>query len=72
MTHTPSPMAFLNQVLEQPSNERPFWVFPVGYPVADCVVPELKRKGLDEVLIVFDQPTEQRRDQSYSMNKTLG
>lgn len=51
LTHTPSPMAFLSQVLERPDNERPFCLFPIGYPAPDCVVPDLRRKSLDEVLV---------------------
>lgn len=49
LTHTPSPMAFLTKLLGRPENERPFCMFPIGYPAADCVVPDLKRKPLDEV-----------------------
>jgi len=54
LTHTPSPMKFLSEVLERPSNERPFLLVPVGYPTEDCEVPEaaLSRKPLDEVMIV--------------------
>ncbi len=51
LTHTPSPMAFLSRVLGRPRNERPFVLFPVGYPAGDCVVPALERKPLDEVLV---------------------
>jgi nitroreductase len=50
LTHTPSPMAFLTRLLERPANEKPFIVFPVGYPAEDCIVPDLPRKRLDEVL----------------------
>jgi len=50
VTHTPSPMAFLSKVLGRPKNERPFALFPVGYPAGGCVVPDLERKGLDEVV----------------------
>lgn len=49
LTHTPSPMGFLSEILGRPANERPFLLFPVGYPAADAVVPDLKRKGLDEI-----------------------
>ena len=49
LTHTPSPMAFLTKVLGRPDNERPFVLFPIGYPVAGTKVPDLRRKGLDEV-----------------------
>ncbi len=51
LTHTPSPMAFLSRVLGRPRNERPFVLFPVGYPAADCVVPALERKPLSDVLV---------------------
>lgn len=50
LTHTPSPMAFLSKLLERPSNEKPFIVFPVGYPSEDCIVPGLERKPLDQVI----------------------
>ena len=39
LTHTPSPMAFLTKLLGRPENERPFCMFPIGYPADDCVVP---------------------------------
>jgi iodotyrosine deiodinase len=51
LTHTPSPMRFLNSILERPDNERPFVLMPVGYPAEGCVVPDLARKPLDEVLV---------------------
>jgi len=51
LTHTPSPMGFLSEVLERPANERPYMLIPVGYPAPDCKVPDLRRKGLDEVLV---------------------
>lgn len=51
LTHTPSPMRFLSEILERPSNERPYLLLPVGYPADDCEVPDLKRKALDEVLV---------------------
>lgn len=50
LTHTPSPMAFLTKLLGRPANERPFCMFPIGYPAEDCVVPDLRRKDLDEVM----------------------
>jgi len=52
LTHTPSPMAFLRDVLGRPEHERPFVLFPIGYPVDGCLVPDLRRKTLDEVLTV--------------------
>jgi len=51
LTHTPSPMAFLTRLLGRPDNERPFCMFPIGYPAEDCVVPDLRRKPLDEVMV---------------------
>lgn len=51
LTHTPSPMAFLSRILERPENERPFVLFPIGYPAADCRVPDLRRKPLEEVAV---------------------
>lgn len=51
LTHTPSPMAFLTKLLERPENERPFCMFPIGYPSDDCVVPDLERKPLDDVMV---------------------
>ncbi|MCP4966311.1 MAG: nitroreductase family protein [bacterium] len=52
LTHTPSPMAFLTRILNRPENERPFALFPVGFPVPGCTVPDLTRKSRDDVLIV--------------------
>lgn len=51
LTHTPSPMRFLREVLGRPENEKAFAVIPVGYPAQDCQVPGLVRKSLDQVLI---------------------
>ncbi len=57
LTHTPSPMAFLTKVLGRPDNERPFVLFPIGYPMPGVQVPDLARKPLDEVrVIVGDLP----------------
>jgi iodotyrosine deiodinase len=49
LTHTPSPMAFLNQILERPANERPFLVLVVGYPAEGTTVPAISKKSLDEI-----------------------
>lgn len=49
LTHTPSPMNFLSKVLNRPDNEKPFLLIPVGYAADECWVPDLKRKGLDEI-----------------------
>ncbi|MEM8905585.1 MAG: nitroreductase family protein [Actinomycetota bacterium] len=57
LTHTPSPMAFLTRLLGRPANERPFVLFPVGYPAEGALVPDLTRKSLDEVReLVGDVP----------------
>lgn len=52
LTHTPSPMGFLSEILERPRNERPFLLIPVGYPAADATVPEITRKPFDEVRVL--------------------
>ena len=54
LTHTPSPMGFLNEVLDRPKNERAYLLIPVGYPGDGCEVPAhaLDKKPLDEILIV--------------------
>jgi nitroreductase len=51
LTHTPSPMAFLNQILGRPRNERPYILFPIGYPAPDARVPALRRKSLAEIAL---------------------
>lgn len=53
LTHTPSPMGFLNEILDRPGNERPFLLLVAGYPEHDARVPDIKRKELDEVLSIF-------------------
>jgi nitroreductase len=52
LTHTPSPMRFLSRILKRPDYERPFLLLPVGYPADDCVVPDLNRKPLEEIMVV--------------------
>lgn len=49
LTHTPSPMGFLNQILRRPKRERPYLVLVVGYPADDAVVPEIRKKTLEEI-----------------------
>ena len=49
LTHTPSPMKFLNQILERPKNERPFLLLVVGYPAVDARVPDIVRKDLEAI-----------------------
>lgn len=51
LTHTPSPMNFLREVLGRPEHERPYMVIPMGYPAEDCTVPDLERKALDEISV---------------------
>ncbi len=48
LTHTPSPMGFLNELLDRPKRERPFLLLVVGYPAKDAMVPDIHRKTLDE------------------------
>lgn len=62
LTHTPSPMAFLTKILGRPDNERPFVLFPVGYPVDGCLVPDLRRKPLSDVMTVVEHPLDLGRD----------
>lgn len=52
LTHTPSPMKFLCEILNRPKYERPFLLIPVGYPADDCMVPDITRKPLNEVMVV--------------------
>ena len=54
LTHTPSPMNFLAKLLNRPSNERAFLLIPVGYPVENATVPDLTRKGKEEVIVHYD------------------
>jgi nitroreductase len=51
LTHTPSPMGFLNEILGRPSHEKPYLLIPVGYPAADAKVPDIARKPEKEFLI---------------------
>lgn len=53
LTHTPSPMRFLSELLHRPENERPAILFPIGYAADDATVPDLRRKALSEVLVEF-------------------
>jgi nitroreductase len=48
LTHAPSPMGFLKEILDRPANERPFLLIPVGYPAPGAEVPSLPKKQLDE------------------------
>ena len=51
LTHTPSPMHFLQKILNRPSNERPFVLIPVGYPAENVKVPNISRKPLDQIAV---------------------
>ena len=53
LTHTPSPMKFLQKALGRPKNEKAFLLLPLGYPSEDCKVPDLKRKNLSEISFWF-------------------
>ena len=54
LTHTPSPMNFLQKILNRPENERPFLLIPVGYPAENAEVPDLQRKSADEVIRFYE------------------
>jgi nitroreductase len=53
LTHTPSPMGFLNQILKRPKNERPFLLLVVGHPARDARVPDIKQKDMSEIMTEF-------------------
>ena len=53
LTHTPSPMNFLTEVLNRPSNERPFLLLPVGHAIDEVYVPDLERKSLKEMAVFY-------------------
>jgi nitroreductase len=52
LTHTPSPMGFLRETLDRPEHERPYVLIPVGYPATGCVVPDIRRKEIGEIMVV--------------------
>ena len=56
LTHTPSPMGFLRDILGRPKNEKPYILFPVGYPAPDAQVPDFGRKPLEEVSLWDPKP----------------
>jgi nitroreductase len=58
LTHTPSPMNFLAELLNRPENERAFLNIPVGWPAKDATVPNLFRKTLDEIRVVYADSSE--------------
>lgn len=52
VTHTPSPMGFLREILGRPKNEKPYVLIPVGYPSETCRVPDISKKPLHDVMLV--------------------
>ena len=54
LTHTPQPMRFLGRILKRPPEERPYILFPVGFPAPDCEVPTLSKKSVEDVASWFD------------------
>jgi nitroreductase len=53
LTHTPSPMGFLNEILQRPPNERAFLILVVGYPAAQAQVPNITKKSFDEFVTMI-------------------
>ncbi|MGI8654714.1 MAG: nitroreductase family protein [Pyrinomonadaceae bacterium] len=53
LTHTPSPMKFLSEILNRPKNEKAFVLIPVGYPAEDVRVPDIERKPLDQIMQII-------------------
>ena len=56
LTHTPQPMRFLGRILDRPDNEKPFILFPVGYPAPDCRVPAISKKTASDVSTWIEKP----------------
>jgi nitroreductase len=54
LTHTPSPMKFLNEILDRAKDERPFMILVAGYPVEGCTVPDISKKSLKEIATFID------------------
>ena len=53
LTHTPSPMNFLAELLNRPSNEKAFFLIPIGYAADDAMVPDIERKPIEEVMLKY-------------------
>jgi nitroreductase len=53
LTHTPSPMKFLSEILKRPDNERPFLLLPVGYAKEPVYVPDIKRKKIKDIAVFY-------------------
>jgi nitroreductase len=60
VTHTPSPMDFLQKILKRPENERPFLLIPVGYPADEAEVPAIERKPMKEVFVAYPGETPEK------------
>jgi iodotyrosine deiodinase len=54
LTHTPSPMNFLQEILKRPENERPFLLIPIGYPADEAEVPDIARKTIEDILVTYE------------------
>lgn len=54
LTHTPSPMKFLNGLLDRPDNERPFLILVVGYPDKDAMVPDITKKPIEDIAVFIE------------------
>ncbi|MCB9245072.1 MAG: nitroreductase family protein [Flavobacteriales bacterium] len=54
LTHTPSPMNFLAELLQRPENEKAFLLLPVGYPAEGAVVPDIHRKALADIAVFYE------------------
>ena len=54
LTHTPSPMTFLNELLDRPDNERPFLILVVGHPEEDARVPDIGKKSIEEIAVFVE------------------
>jgi iodotyrosine deiodinase len=54
LAHTPSPMGFLNQILDRPPNEHPYLILVVGYPADDAQIPEIEKQPLKEIATFLD------------------
>ena len=54
LTHTPSPLNFLQKILDRPANERPYLLIPVGYPATNVQVPDIDRKGKEDIIVYYE------------------
>ena len=61
LTHTPSPMRFLNEILDRPDNERPYLVLVTGYPARDAKVPAIRKYGLNQIATFVDEQKQELR-----------